>query len=267
MTINKDSYYQDHWIEIEGERLERYELMFEWRPDQTPMLDPADIQPGQRVVDFGCGPGFLSLALADLVGDTGHVYGLDINSEFVRRSTARVAENNKQDAATFLHLTGDALPLENGSVDRVICKNVLEYVPDLEGTLLELKRILNNDGKILVIDSDWGFVVVEPWSADHVKKFFSAASAAFKEPNIGRKLPSALKQAGFQDIDVTIRPFIDRQGAGMAVLNNMTGYIRTFGTMDPAELKAMWAELEQGVSTGDYMFVLPQFSVTAVNSG
>jgi hypothetical protein len=126
--------------------------------------------------------------------------------------------------------------------------------------------VLKKGGQILVIDSDWGFVVVEPWSADRVKRFFSAASAAFKEPNIGRKLPAALKQAGFQDVDVVIRPFIDRQGAGMAILNNMTGYIRTFDTMNAAELKTMWEELEQGVSTGDYMFILPQFSITAVKS-
>jgi ubiquinone/menaquinone biosynthesis C-methylase UbiE len=198
------------------------------------------------------------------VGESGHVYGLDINAEFVRRSTARAAANNRQHMMTFHQLKEEALPLENDMVDRVICKNVLEYVPDLEGTLLELKRILNKDGKILVIDSDWGFVVVEPWSADEIQRFFAAASAAFKEPNIGRKLPVALKQAGFKDIDVVIRPFIDRQGAGMAVLNNMMGYIRTFSTMDAAELKTMWQALEQAVSTGDYMFVLPQFSVTAV---
>lgn len=265
MTVNKDSYYQDHWLEIEEERLERYERMFEWRPEQTAMLDPADLQPGQRVVDFGSGPGFLSLALSDRVGDTGHVYGLDINSEFVRRSTQRAKESNKQDRVTFLQLTQDTLPLEDGSVDRVICKNVLEYVPDIETTLGELKRILKKGGKILAIDSDWGFVVVEPWGADRVKRFFNAASAAFKEPNIGRKLPVALKRAGFQDIEVDIRPFIDRQGEGMAVLSNMTGYIRTFGTLDSAELKAMWEDLEQAVSEGDYMFILPQFSVTAIN--
>jgi arsenite methyltransferase len=263
MTVNKDSYYQDHWLEIEANRLDRYELMFEWRPEHAAMLDPADIQPGHRVVDFGCGPGFLSLALADLVGDSGHVYGLDINSEFIRRSMVRAEENNRQDKVTFLQLTEHTMPLENASVDRVICKNVLEYVPDLETTLRELKRILRKDGKILVIDSDWGFVVVEPWSADEVKRFFGAASAAFREANIGRKLPAALKRAGFQNIEVAIRPFIDRQGSGMAVLNNMTGYIRTFSTMDPAELKTMWEELEQAVSTGDYMFILPQFSVTA----
>jgi len=267
MTINKDSYYQDHWLEIEGERLERYELMFEWHPEQSAMLDPADIHPGHRIVDFGCGPGFLSLALTDLVGATGHVYGLDINAEFVNRSTARAAENNRQEMVTFLQLTEDALPLENSSVDRVICKNVLEYVPDLEATLGELKRVLKPGGKILVIDSDWGFVVVEPWSADRVKRFFNAASAAFREPNIGRKLPAALKRAGFEDIEVAVSPFIDRQGGGMAVLNNMTGYIRTFSTMEPAELQAMWEELEQGVSTGDYLFILPQFSVTGIQPG
>ena len=55
-----ESYYKDHWVEIEEERLERYEKMFVWSPAMAPLLAPAEIAPGQTVGDFGCGPGSTS---------------------------------------------------------------------------------------------------------------------------------------------------------------------------------------------------------------
>ena len=57
------TFYTDHWKVIEAERLARYEQMFVWRPEQARLLEPAGIATGQRVLDLGCGPGFLSLAL------------------------------------------------------------------------------------------------------------------------------------------------------------------------------------------------------------
>ena len=62
-----DTYFTDHWIDIEEDRIDRYERMFQWRESQRQQLAPALIEPGHRILDFGCGPGFLALALADMV--------------------------------------------------------------------------------------------------------------------------------------------------------------------------------------------------------
>lgn len=55
------------------------------------VLARADIAPGQKVVDVGCGCGSTTLALADLVGDSGHVIGIDVSSTMLRRAAARLA--------------------------------------------------------------------------------------------------------------------------------------------------------------------------------
>ena len=108
-----------------------------------------------------------------------------------------------------------------------------------------------------------GFVLVEPWGKTRTDDFFKAASAAFSEPQIGRKLPGALTAAGFTGIEVRMIAGVDLKGWGLNVLTNMVSYIRQFNTKSESELTAMMAELETAIEEGKFMFVLPQFLVTA----
>ncbi|MYE80287.1 MAG: methyltransferase domain-containing protein [Gammaproteobacteria bacterium] len=260
-----DTYYTDHWKHIEEERIARYERMFEWRDGQAALLAPAAIEAGHRVLDFGSGPGFMALAIADIVGESGRVHGVDINARFVADATRR-AEGRAH--VSFHHVTGAGLPLPDAAVDRVVCKNVLEYVPDLDTTLAELRRVLAPEGRIHIMDSDWGFVVVEPWGKENVDRYFAAASVAFREPHIGRKAQGLLAKHGFDDIEVRIQAFADTQGRSLPVIRNMRTYIdaaleaggETGLSSDEAD--ALLAQAERAVAEGTFLFSLPQFLVT-----
>jgi len=259
------TFFTDHWQVIEEERIARYEQMFVWRPEQAALLAPAEISSGQRVLDLGCGPGFLSLALADMVGTAGTVHGVDINSRFIDDARRRAQERGLAHVQ-FHHLDGIALPIPDATVDRVIAKNVLEYVPDLTATLDEAVRVLAAGGRLHAIDSDWGFVIVEPWGKLTVDRFFAAAAPAFREPHIGRKLPGAFHAAGLTDIQVRLVPIVDRTGTLLAVLRNMRSYIRTFQTLPDAEVDELLVSAERAVADGTYMACLPQFLVTGTKT-
>ena len=262
-----DTYYTDHWKHIEDERIARYERMFEWRDGHVALLAPAAVEAGHRVLDFGCGPGFMSVALADMVGASGQVHGVDINARFVADATARAAG---RDHVSFHHVTDGRIPLPDGAVDRVLCKNVLEYVPDIDATLAELSRVLAPGGRIHVIDSDWGFVVVEPWGKENVDRYFAAASVAFREPHIGRKAAGLLTGHGFEGVEVRIQAFADTQGRSLPVISNMRSYIdaaRAAGDgaargLSADEADALVASAEQAVAAGTFLFSLPQFLVS-----
>lgn len=260
--VDPSRYFEEHWREIEPERLDRYELMFTWRPEQDVLIAPAGIQAGQTVLDFGSGPGQLAVELAQRVGAGGHVHGVDLNEDFVARSRQRAEDAGLADQLTFHHVTDGALPFENDSMDRVVCKNVLEYVPDLDATLRELHRVQPEDALLHVIDSDWGFVVVEPWSPEEVAEFFGAAAHAFREPNIGRKLRAALLRAGYRDIEVAMQPIIDTSGRTQALLKNMASYVREFETLSVARLEELMGQVGEAVDRDEYLFVLPQFLIT-----
>lgn len=257
------TYYKDHWAQIDDTRLGRYEAMFEWRPEQDPSLTALDIAESHSVLDFGSGPGFLSLRLAELVGPDGEVHGVELNERFVAGARARASDAGLEDRVTFHHVTDEQIPLPTESIDRVVCKNVLEYVPDVVHVLGQFFRVLKPGGRVLVMDSDWGFVLVNPWSPDEVREFFGAAAGAFREPYIGRRAPMLLQAAGFTDVDVSISAFADAEGRAMGVLRNMEHYVRDLEALPVARIDTLMARLEDAIEGGNFLFSLPQFFVSA----
>lgn len=260
--MSQSTFYTDHWQHIQEERIARYEQMFVWRDGHEALLQPLDLKRDSRVLDFGCGPGFVSLGMGDIVGEGGHVYGVDLNKQFVRDATHRAVDTPH---VSFHAIDDGNIPLPNNSVDRVLCKNVLEYVPSVSSTLNEFRRVLEPGGRAYVIDSDWRFVVVEPWGAERTTRFFDAASVAFKTPEIGRSLRSRLLSAGFESVDVRIQAGVDTTGGSLSVLRNMASYASEFDSIDSNKVDAMLSEAERAVETGHFLFTLPQFLVTGVN--
>ena len=257
--MNIDSFFTDHWREIEDERIARYEQMFVWHDAQASLLAGANLQAGLRVPDFGAGPGFFAGGLYSLVTPGGQVDGVDINARFVADANQRHADNAD---IRFHQVTDHQLPFADDTFDRVICKNVLEYVPDLQGTLAEVHRVLKPGGQIYVMDSDWGFVIVYPWSKETVDRFFAACAPAFNEPYIGRKVPGLLHQHSFHDVQVRLSPFVDQTGRGLHVLRNMAGYIDTFDSLPKAEVEQLLIQVEQTIESGQFLFCLPQFLIS-----
>ena len=99
---------------------------------------------GQTIVDLGCGPGWYTRALRD------------------RGATVIPVDRSEEE----LHLGGDPpedyvladagdLPLQDGSVDAVLCSNLLEHTPDAEPVFREIERVLKPGG--------WAYVSWTPW--------------------------------------------------------------------------------------------------------
>lgn len=260
--MNSDTYYRDHWVEIEPERLEAYEQMFEWRPQNAPLLEPAQLAPGQTVVDYGCGPGGLAVELARRVAPNGRVHGVDLNKAFLERAAARAKRDGVDANVSWHHSEDGRIPLPAASADRVICKNVMEYVPDVAATLAEFRRVLRPGGLAHVIDSDWGLFAVEPLGAERMAELFEAAKPAYRTPHIGRKLWGALRAAGFSNVDVKILAGADTRGRMSPIVFNMIGYARASGRMPGAKLDAIVADVKRALAEETFLLILPQFLVT-----
>ena len=251
MAAKQDTYHRDHWVEVSAERHEAYEAMFTWRQELEPLLAGADLQPGQSVVDYGCGPGQLTVEMAGRVAPGGSVTGLDINADFVASASARLLE-------------GPVLPVGDASMDRVVCKSVLEYVDDPAAVLAEFHRILKPGGRAHVVDSDWRMFALEPVGHARASRLFEAASPAYRTPEIGRRLYGLMGAAGFRELKVSIFAGADVTGRRAAVVRNMADYAREFGRMPTAEIDAIAAEVEAAIAEGRYLMVLPQFVVSGL---
>ena len=259
MTADRETYHRDHWVEVSAERHAAYEAMFQWRQEMEPLLAGADLRPGQSVVDYGCGPGHLTVELAERVAPGGSVTGLDINAEFVARANERAAEKGLDARVSAKLLDGPVLPLDDASVDRVVCKSVLEYVDDPAAVLAEFHRIVRPGGRAHIVDSDWRMLALEPIGHEQAARLFEAAKPAYRTPEIGRRLYGLMRQAGFREVQVTIFAGADTKGRRAAIVRNMADYAREFGLMPAGEIDAIVAEVEAAIAQERYLLVLPQF--------
>jgi len=107
------------------------------------LIEQADIRPGQRVVDLGCGTGTLAIMVKQAHPET-EVFGLDADPEIL--GIARAKANREGVAVTFDEGMTFALPYPDGSVDRVFSSLMIHHLKtsDKERTAREIYRVLRS---------------------------------------------------------------------------------------------------------------------------
>ena len=118
-----------------------------------PILDRVGIQPGERVLELGPGPGAFTVEAARRVGAEGRLIAVDIQPEMIAQVEKRVREAGLINVETHV---ADAyhLPLDDASVDRAFLVTVLPEIPDQARTLAELYRVIRPRG-VLSITEDF----------------------------------------------------------------------------------------------------------------
>src|SRR5213080_3793448 len=87
------------------------------------------LEPGARVLDLGCGAGTDSLVAAQMVGEDGHVTGIDMTHEMLAKAHAAAAETRLTNV-DFVESEAERLPFPNESFDVVITNGVIDLIPD-----------------------------------------------------------------------------------------------------------------------------------------
>lgn len=115
------------------------------------LLQAADVFRGAEVLDFGCATGWLSLALANLGCSA---VGVDISPSALRLARTWCAQRGVRagGAVRFMAYDGLRLPMDDCSVDRVVCFDAFHHVKDQAGTLMELARVLKPGGRIAMME-------------------------------------------------------------------------------------------------------------------
>ena len=168
----------------------------------------ADLKPGDVVVDLGSGAGLDALVSARAVGESGHVYGVDMTDEMLA-----LAEANRERAGignvSFLKGRIEAIPLPSASADVVISNCVINLAEDKGAVLNEAFRVLRPGGRLAVAD----MVALGEMPAADVESWAACIAGAIPP----ERYQALLEEAGFRDVSIDVAG-----GAGVVASANVT---------------------------------------------
>lgn len=107
------------------------------------------VEEGMKVLELGPGPGFLTIEAARHVGDSGKLYCLDIEPALIVRLREKTAKAGLENVAMLVG-NGECLPFADSSFDLAFLVAVLGEIPDKDGALQELYRVLCPGGVLSI---------------------------------------------------------------------------------------------------------------------
>lgn len=185
------------------ENYERYFVPAIGEPVARDLLNRAELQPGERVLDVACGTGIVTRLASEQVGDSGSVTGLDVNPGMLA-----VAREVTPSGLTveWIEAPAESIPLPDASFDVVLCQMGLQFMEDRAAALNEMYRVLAPGGRLLVN---------VPGPAGKVFALFAEALGRQAGPEAAgfvshvftlhetREIRQLLENAGFRDAEIT----------------------------------------------------------------
>ena len=135
-----------------------------YAPAGRRVLVDAGLRRGMKVADFGCGVGVVTRMLAEMVGPSGSVTGVDVNGQQLAEAAAWCESRGVMNTS-FVKADACNTGLPRGSFDLVYCRFLLLHLPDPMACLREMREVLKPGGIIVVEDGDLASASSVPPSA------------------------------------------------------------------------------------------------------
>ncbi|MBB4367880.1 ubiquinone/menaquinone biosynthesis C-methylase UbiE [Bradyrhizobium sp. cir1] len=237
-----------------AKRLQRLYLTGDVKAQRAETIRQLDLSAGERVLDIGCGPGYLCESMAEPVGPHGSVVGIDV-------STDLIAVCNRQKASEWIsYAVGNATELDQRDAwfDAVVCTQVAEHVPDVDRVLIEAFRVLKPGGRAIFVATDWDAVV---WHSDNRERMASVMKsweAHCAHPRLPRSMASRLVNAGFHLDGASVFPILnlryDDESYSKGLAQGIRDFVGRTNDVSADDLNAWHSEFEHLAGAGQYFF-------------
>jgi ubiquinone/menaquinone biosynthesis C-methylase UbiE len=164
------------------------------------------IEKGHKVLDVGCGAGMDTIPLAHLVGVSGEVVGVDYDEAMIAEAEERAQEASASGWVQHRFADATALPFEAGTFDSCRSERLFQHLPDAQAALAEMVRVTKRNGRVVVLDTDWGTASIDSREVD-IERLFTRFFADTRHNGYsGRKLYRIFKEQGLADVSFEICP-------------------------------------------------------------
>ena len=221
-------------------------------------------EPGERILDVGCGPGFYCAELVTEVGPEGFIVGVDASSQMLSLA-ARRCEGHANVALKQADVT--SLPVDSSGFDAALCVQVLEYVRDVAPVLAELYRAVRPGGRVVIWDVDWATVSWHSHDPARMERILGSWSEHLAHPSLPRVLAPALRASGFEEVEMQGHSFasaeFDPDTYGVALAPLIQSFVAGRGDITEQEASAWAAEQQELGERHEYFFTCTQFCFKA----
>lgn len=254
-------------IEFDEEMSRKIEALYitpEVVAQRSQVLQALELVAGESVLDIGSGPGLLACDMATAVGRKGRVCGIDVSGAMVGMSRKRCAG---QPWAEFQEADATQLPCPDDSFDAAVSTQVYEYLSDIPAALTELHRVLRPGGRAVILDTDYGSLVIHTEDTTRMARVLSAWDEHFAHGSLPRTLSRQLRIAGF-----TVRermaipmfnPEFEDNTYGKGLLALMASFAVGRNGVSQSDADAWFAEFAALSGEGNFFFSLNRYLFVA----
>jgi len=226
-------------------------------------LDLLQPQPGERILDLGCGSGAHCRTLAPLVMPGGQVVGVDVEPDAIDVAERLSADTN-DGALTFAVADGHQLPYDNETFHAAICISVLAFCQNPLRVLAEAWRVLRPGGRLLLVNSDEDARIYNCHDRELGRRVMRAIADRAYDPWAGRRLAGLLITAGFTITREDVRADVEREfgpgQSGYHLALALRHHLLGTGRLTVQEYECWLADLEACRQEGSYCYSATTFS-------
>lgn len=164
------------------------------------------VQPGDSILEVGCGAGDDSMALARMVLPSGRVVGIDAGKDMISEATKRAENSNLP--VEFLIQDACNLDFPDNTFDGCRADQVFQHVGDPQKALREVVRVARPGAHIVICDPDWETLVIDSPHKETTRNIVNHRCDSFNSGWIGRQLAGLFKSLGLTNVFVQADAFV-----------------------------------------------------------
>jgi len=261
--------YKWRWAHVdESDRTERYvDILNQARPDDDPAHYPntlawIDAQPGERVLEVGCGNGAMARAVARGTPEIGEVVAVDASAAMI--SAARRFTEGRDLPVSFHVADARRLPFPDAVFDRCYATEIFVILPDPRQALLELGRVTRPGGRVCLWEADCDARALLGSDLDLTRRLTRFVGDHEFNGAVARQLIGWCKEIGWQvDIVPAVGVSEDVLPQFALLLDEWLADARQAGVLTPEEVDQLRADVQLRQEKGLFFAYTVNFRITA----